>query len=79
MERMGIRGVALKWFQSYLEKREQKVELTHSGAETNEIISSLSRTRHISHGVPQGSVLRAVLFFIYEGCPYSKVLNDFSQ
>jgi hypothetical protein len=29
MERMGIRGDALKWFQSYLENREQKVELTH--------------------------------------------------
>jgi hypothetical protein len=31
----GIRGVALKWFQSYLENREQKVELTHRHAETN--------------------------------------------
>jgi hypothetical protein len=35
MERMGIRGVALKWFQSYLENREQKTELTHRYAETN--------------------------------------------
>jgi hypothetical protein len=41
MERMGIRGVALKWFQSYLENREQKVELTHRCAETNEITSIL--------------------------------------
>jgi hypothetical protein len=28
MERTGIRGVALKWFQMYLENREQAVEIT---------------------------------------------------
>jgi hypothetical protein len=28
MERMGIRGVAINWFRTYLEKREQKVEIT---------------------------------------------------
>jgi hypothetical protein len=42
MGRMGIRGVALKWFKSYLENREQKVELTHRCTATNEITSSLS-------------------------------------
>jgi hypothetical protein len=30
MARMGIRGVALKWFQTYLEKREQKMEITYN-------------------------------------------------
>jgi hypothetical protein len=35
MARMGIQGVALKWFQTYLEKREQKVEITYRCRETN--------------------------------------------
>jgi hypothetical protein len=29
MARMGIRGIALKRFQTYIEKREQKVEITY--------------------------------------------------
>jgi hypothetical protein len=40
--RMGIRGVALKWFQSYLENREQIVELVYRCRKTNEITNSLS-------------------------------------
>ncbi|PNF19881.1 hypothetical protein B7P43_G12295 [Cryptotermes secundus] len=29
MERMGIRGVTLRWFQPYLENKEQAVEITY--------------------------------------------------
>jgi hypothetical protein len=65
MTRMGIRGVALKWFQSYLENREQKVEITYRCKETNEIINCLSQNRPIRHGVPQVSVLGPVLFLLY--------------
>jgi hypothetical protein len=60
MSRMGIRRVALKWFQSYLENREQRVEITYRCTETNDINSCLSQKRHIKYGVPQGSVLGQV-------------------
>ena len=51
----GIRGTALKWFESYLSNWEQYV--THNG-----ISSSKQR---IKCGVPQGSILGPLLFFIY--------------
>ena len=51
----GIRGTALKWFESYLNNREQYV--TYNG-----ISSSKQR---IKCGIPQGSKLGPLLFFIY--------------
>ena len=51
----GIRGTALKWFESYLSNREHNV--TYNG-----ISSSKQR---IKCGVPQGSILGLLLFFIY--------------
>jgi hypothetical protein len=43
MTRMGIRGVALKWFQSYLENRKQKVEIIYRCMESNDITSYRER------------------------------------
>ena len=51
----GLRGNALKWFESYLRGRQQYV--TYNG------VSSMKNT--ISCGVPHGSILGPLLFLLY--------------
>ena len=51
----GIRGCCNDWFRSYLSDRLQFVSIGNSN----------SNTKPVKHGVPQGSVLGPLLFFIY--------------
>ena len=55
LQHYGIRGSALKWFQSYLSDRCQYV--TYNGQESSK--------KAINCGVPQGSILGPLLFIIY--------------
>ena len=55
LENLGVRGILLNWFESYLSNRSQYVD--HSGIS--------SELKYIHYGVPQGSILGPLLFLLY--------------
>ncbi len=55
LEKIGIRGVALEWFKSYLSERTQYVDINNS----------TSSEKDISTCILQGSILGPILFLIY--------------
>ena len=62
---LGIRGTALKWFESFLVGRKQRVRIN----------GTLSDYAYVYFGVPQGSVLGPVLFNIYCRSLYTLIHN----
>ena len=52
----GIRGTALRWFENYLNNRQQYVEFN---------ASHRSELWRVKCGVPQGSMLGLLLFLVY--------------
>ena len=65
-EELGICGVALEWFKSYLVNRGQRVS----------VMGSLSERFSLDCGVPQGSCLGPLLFVIYASRLFSVVGNQ---
>lgn len=64
LEHYGVRGIANKWFNSYLSNRRQSVLIKNLDSENN-LKTYYSEEQFIKQGIPQGSILGPLLFLIY--------------
>ncbi len=55
LKELGVKGTLLQWFETYLRNRMQRINIKGTLSDSKELLS----------GVPQGSVLGPVLFNIY--------------
>lgn len=62
---IGIRGNTHKWFTSYLQNREQYVQMEYFNHDQKRIIQVRSEKKIINASIPQGSVIGCLLFIIY--------------
>lgn len=62
---IGIRGKCHEWFASYLQHREQLVEIEYFNHRSNEIELFRSDNIPINASIPQGSVIGCFLFLVY--------------
>jgi hypothetical protein len=61
----GIRGIRNLWFKSYLTNRKQCIEINQSDSSNVMASRQRSSSSEIKQGVPQGSVLGPLLFFLH--------------
>ena len=70
LERYGIRGQSLKWFESYLSNRTMRVKCVTSDTGT----VSYSSRKTVDYGAPQGSCLGPLIFLILTNDLYRHLL-----